>query len=73
MVITNHVIQNDSRTRRPHLWIRVLVRPWEAFAKQSKCEPRTFEICCHPTESGKAPRLDRQDGREGLPLTLRYG
>ena len=34
------IVQNASRPRRPHLWVRVLVCPWEVFAKQCKCERR---------------------------------
>jgi hypothetical protein len=30
------VIHNASRPRRPHLWIRVLVCPCEAFSKQGE-------------------------------------
>ncbi len=38
------VIHNASRPRRPHLWIRVLVCPWEAFAKQGEYEPGSIGI-----------------------------
>ena len=32
------LIHNASRPRRPHLCIRVLVCPWEAFSKQGEYE-----------------------------------
>ena len=38
------LIHNASRPRRPHLWIRVLVCPWEAFAKQGEYEPGSIGI-----------------------------
>ena len=40
------ITQNNSIRFAPptHLWIRMLVCPWEAFVKQGRCEPRSIGI-----------------------------